>query len=137
MTSIQALVGFAAWTLVLVVLVFAWRGIELLRGRKADSWTRGAAIDSPGLVKRIEHAHLNCLENLPVFAVIVLSAAATGKLALTTPYASCVLYARLCQTVVHLIGVNHWLVMLRAGFWGAQLVLFFYMIYGLLGGHAA
>ena len=136
MTSVQALIGFAAWTLLLVLLVFLWRGIEILRGKKADSWTRGNAIESPGLVKRIEHAHLNCLENLPIFAVIVLGAAVTGKSALTEPYAACVLYARFGQSLVHLAGVNHWLVMLRAGFWAAQLVLFIVMMYSLLGGHA-
>lgn len=137
MTSMQALLGFTAWTLLLVLLVFSWRGIEILRGKKAYYWTRGNTIEEPGLVTRIQHAHLNCLENLPIFAVIVLAAAAMGKSAVTEPYAGYVLYARIAQSVTHLIGIGHWLVMLRATFWTVQLLLFVVMLYGLLGGHAA
>jgi uncharacterized MAPEG superfamily protein len=133
MSSLQALIGFTAWTLLLVLAIFAWRGIEILRSKKADSWTRGKTVDEPGLIRRIEHAHLNCLENLPIFAVIVLAAAAMGKSAVTEPYAMYVLYARLAQSIVHLIGVNHWLVLVRATFWTVQLALFVVMLLGLAG----
>ncbi|MDE0855089.1 MAG: MAPEG family protein, partial [Nevskia sp.] len=136
--SIHALIGFTAWTLLLVILVFAWRGIEIVvNGKKADSWTRGKDVETPALVRRIEHAHMNCVENLPLFAVIVLAAAAMGKSAVTEPYAMFVLYARVAQSVTHLIGISHWLVMLRATFWAAQLALFVIMLAGLCGGSAA
>jgi uncharacterized MAPEG superfamily protein len=138
MTSLQALLGFTGWTLLLVLVIFGWRGIEIvLRGKKADIWTRGSKVDEPALITRVQHAHLNCLENLPIFAVIVLAAAAMGKGAVTAPWAAYVLYARVAQTLVHLVGVSHWLVMLRATFWTIQLVLFIVMLAGLLGGSAA
>ena len=138
MLSLQALIGFTAWTVLLVLVIFAWRGIEIvINGKKADSWTRGKDVAAPGLIRRIEHAHINCLENLPVFAAIVLAAAAMGKSAVTEPYAMYVLYARLAQSITHMIGVNHWLVMLRATFWTIQLVLFVVMLVGLCCGHAA
>ena len=139
MLSMQALIGFTAWTLLLVLIIFAWRGIEIvIKGKKADSWTRGKDVEEPGLIRRIEHAHINCLENLPIFAVIVLAAAAMGKSAVTEPYAMYVLYARVAQTLTHMVGVSHWLVMLRATFWAVQLVLFVVMLLGLCcGGHAA
>src|SRR3546814_19630969 len=79
MTAMTALIGFAAWTLALVMIVLLWRVIEILRGKPANSWGRGNAIACPGLVTRAEHAHLNALENLPLFAVIVLAATALGK----------------------------------------------------------
>lgn len=138
MTSLQALLGFTAWTLLLVLVIFSWRGIEIvLRGKKADIWTRGAKFDEPAVITRIQHAHLNCLENLPLFAVIVLAGAAMGKGAVTAPWAAYVLYARVAQTLVHIVGVNHWLVLLRATFWTIQLLLFIVMLVGLLGGQAA
>lgn len=138
MLSLQALIGFTAWTLLLVLIIFAWRGIEIvINGKKADSWTRGKDTPAPGLIRRIEHAHVNCLENLPIFATIVLAAAAMGKSAVTEPYAMYVLYARVAQTLTHMIGVSHWLVMLRATFWTIQLVLFVVMLAGLCSGHAA
>jgi uncharacterized MAPEG superfamily protein len=138
MSSMQALLGFTAWTLLLVLLIFSWRGIEILRGKKADSWTRGKPSVNPGVIARIQDAHLNCLENLPIFAVLVLAAAAMGKPAAVQPYAAYVLYARLAQSVVHFIGVNHWLVLVRATFWAIQLALFVVMLLGLCcGGHPA
>jgi uncharacterized MAPEG superfamily protein len=138
MTSMQALLGFTGWTLLLVLIIFSWRGIEILfRGKKAYYWTRGNTIDEPALITRVQHAHLNCLENLPIFAVIVLAAAAMNKGAVTAPWAAYVLYARLGQSIVHLIGISHWLVMLRATFWAVQLALFIVMLAGLCGGQAA
>ena len=138
MVALQALIGFAAWTLLLVLVIFAWRGIEIvINGKKADSWTRGKQVDETALIRRIEHAHINCLENLPIFAVIVLAAAAMGKSAVTEPYAMYVLYARVAQSVTHMIGISHWLVLVRATFWAVQLALFVVMLLGLCPGHAA
>jgi len=139
MTSLQALIGFTAWTLLLVLVVFSWRGIAIvLQGRKANSWTRGQQAEDPGLIRRVEHAHANALENLPIFAVIVLVAQAMGKSAVTDAWAMYVLYARVAQSLTHLIGISHWLVMLRATFWSVQLALFVVMLWGLCcGGHAA
>lgn len=131
--SLTALIGFTAWTLVLGFgIVVGWRSIEILRGKPANSWTRGGDTPQPGLVRRAEHAHMNCIENLPVFAAIVLAAAAAGKTAVTEPLAMYVLYARVAQSVTHLIGVSHWLVIVRATFYVIQIALFAYMIWGLL-----
>lgn len=132
-TSMNALLGFAAWTLLLVVLVLLYRGAKILGGTRADSWTRGRAIEDPPVIARIAHAHLNALENLPIFAVLVLVAAAQGKTAAIATLAPWVLYARIVQSLVHVIGVNHWLVQLRAVFWVIQIVLFAIMFARLFG----
>ncbi|MDB5987356.1 MAG: hypothetical protein JWR16_2409 [Nevskia sp.] len=132
MTPITALIGFTAWTLLLVLVVFGYRGIRVLSGTPINAWPRGAALADPAFVKRVSDAHINCLENLPIFAVIVLSAAALSKLpaiALLAPY---VLYARLGQSLTHLIGTSVPLVMIRATFWAIQLVLFVLMFKELL-----
>jgi uncharacterized MAPEG superfamily protein len=132
MTALQALLGFTAWTLLVMFLYVNWRVIEVLRGKSAASWTRGAAIEQPAIIKRMEHAHTNCLENLPVFAAIVLVAAAMNKSAVADAYGAYILYARIAQSLVHIIGVNHWLVLVRATLFGAQLVMFVLMLWGLL-----
>ncbi|WP_248679359.1 MAPEG family protein [Sinimarinibacterium sp. CAU 1509] len=131
MSAITALIGFTAWTLAIVFIVLNWRVIEVLRGKPANSWTRGAAIESPSFVKRAEHAHLNCLENLPVFAVIVLAAQALGKSAVVDAVACWVLYARIAQSSVHLIGTQPMLVLVRASLYGIQVGLFAYMLWRL------
>lgn len=132
MTATTALIGFTAWALALVALSVTWRVIEVLRGKPANSWTRGAAIESPGLVKRAEHAHLNTLENLPVFAAIVLAAQLLGKMAAVDAVACWILYARIAQSVVHLIGTHPLLVLVRATFFGVQVALFAYLLWGLI-----
>ena len=132
MTAIQALMGFAAWTLMLVLLVFAYRGGRFLTGTPINSWPRGAkAAGDASLVKRIEDAHANCLENLQVFAVIVLSAAALGDLGPVEGLAPWVLYARVGQTAAHLWGTGPLQVLIRASFWAVQLGLFLWMLFSL------
>ncbi|QHS11325.1 MAPEG family protein [Sinimarinibacterium sp. NLF-5-8] len=133
MTAMTALLGFAAWTLLLIVLVVLWRGIEILRGVPADSWTRNAEkAASPGIVTRMAHAHANALENLPIFAVIVLVAHALGKSAVVDGVAAFVLYARIAQSSAHIIAVNHWMVLVRATFYFIQVALFAYLLWSLL-----
>lgn len=133
MTAITALLLFAAWTLALMWTYIGYRTAVVLTGSKpADSWTRDRSIAVPSFFTRAQHAHLNCLENLPVFAAIVLSAHALAKLSVVDPAAPYVILARVAQSTVHLIGVNHWLVFVRALFFTVQAVLFLYMIWGLL-----
>lgn len=134
MTAITALLCFALWTALLVASVFLYRGIRVLGGAAINSWPRGnkPATDFP-LIRRIEDAHANSLENLPLFAVIVLAAAALGKTALIEPFAAYVVYARVGQSLVHLAGTSVPLVMLRATFWAVQLGLMLFMFYRLLG----
>ena len=133
MTALQALIGFTAWTLLLVLLVFAYRGARFLAGKPINSWPRGAKpADDAALVKRIEDAHANCLENLPVFAVIVLTAAALGNLEAVDPLAGTVLYARIGQSAAHLWGTGRLQVLLRASFWAVQAGLFVWMLIRLV-----
>jgi uncharacterized MAPEG superfamily protein len=133
MNALVALLGFVAWTLLLVTLVFLYRGLRVLSGMPINSWPRGNKPTSDaGFVKRAEDAHANCLENLPIFAVIVLAAYASGKVAAISAIAPCVLYARIAQSCCHLIATNKPLVFLRAGFWLAQMLLFFLMLARLL-----
>lgn len=133
MTALQALVGFALWTLALIALVFLYRGLRFFTGTPINHWPRGnkPADDAP-FVKRLEDAHANCLENLPLFAVIVLVAAAMGRLADIQALAPWVLYARIGQSLAHLSGTGPLNVFVRATFWTVQLALFGWMLVRLL-----
>ena len=133
MSGITALLLFAAWTLLLMFTYVGYRVALVLAMKKpANSWGRGDKTDDPAFITRAQHAHLNALENLPVFAAIVLAAVALNKTPVVDQVAAFVLYARLAQSIVHLIGVNHWLVFIRANFLVIQAALFLYMIWGLL-----
>ena len=134
MTALQALLGFAAWTVLLVAGVFLYRGLRFVTGTPINNWPRSAKpANDAALVKRMEDAHANCLENLPVFAVIVLAAAAMGRLESIAALAPWVLYARIGQTAAHLSGTGQLNVLVRATFWAAQVALFVLMLVRLVG----
>lgn len=132
MTGMTAVLGFALWTLVLVFVAVNWRVLEVLRGKSINSWGRNDGISVPAIVLRMQHAHLNCLENLPIFAVLVFAAAFMGKSAVVDSLACYVLGARLAQSIVHLIGTSPGLVFVRATFYVVQVLIFFYMFWELL-----
>ncbi|MBC9250931.1 hypothetical protein A9179_11640 [Pseudomonas alcaligenes] len=132
MTGIMAVLGFALWTLLLVVISTNWRVLEMLRGKAANSWIRGQDIPKPDVIVRIEHAHLNCLENLPVFAVLVFAAYFQSKSAVVDGLGFYVLYARVAQSLTHLVGTSHVLVLVRGTFYTMQLAMFFYLFWGLM-----
>ena len=133
MTGITALLLFAAWTLALMLTyVFYRTGLVMTGAKRADSWTRGRPNEDPGFIVRAQHAHLNCVENLPVFATIVLASYALARPAVANSFAPYVLWARLAQSTVHLIGVNHVLVFVRGSLFTIQVALFLYMIWQLV-----
>ena len=134
--TLAALLGFAGWTLILVTLVLFQRTFLVFTGQtKANSWPRGGEPykGQSDFWTRVGHAHQNCLEGLPIFVAIVLVAYMAGKLELTDKVAMFVLYARIAQSITHLIGTSHWLVFVRANFFAIQLLLYGYMIWGILG----
>jgi len=133
MTGITALLLFALWTLALMLTyVFYRTGLVMTGAKRADSWTRGRPTEDPGFIVRAQHAHMNCVENLPVFAAIVLAAYALARPGVADGAGPYVLWARLAQSTVHLIGVNHVLVFVRGTLFTIQVLLFLYMIWQLL-----
>lgn len=133
MTGITALLLFAAWTLAIMFIYVGYRvGLVLTLKKPANSWARDTVAADPPLVVRAHHAHLNCAENLAVFAAIVLAAFVLGKSAVVDEVALIYLLARIAQSTVHLISVSAWPVFIRANLFLVQIALSFYMIWGLL-----
>jgi len=100
---VLALLGFAVWTLLVLfgsVGVYRWSHI-LLRGARLTDFPADAP-EGADWYKRAMRAHANCVENLPVFAAIVVAIVATGvqSPALDT-LALVVLAARVAQSLVH------------------------------------
>lgn len=66
------LLGFAAWTLVLLLTtVGAYRLSRVFSGRAGMSEFRADQVEGQDWYRRAMRAHANCIENLPVFAVLV------------------------------------------------------------------
>jgi uncharacterized MAPEG superfamily protein len=71
---IWMLLGFAAWTVfLLVATVGVYRWTRILSGRASVSSFRADHVEGEDWYRRSMRAHANCIENLPVFGAIVLA----------------------------------------------------------------
>ncbi len=128
-----ALAGFAGWTLLLTLVMATNRMANLFGGAKIPiNKFSPTGEDLPGFGQRVTRAHLNCVENLPVFAGLVAAAGLSGQLAVMEGTAMYVLYARLVQSVVHLISTSPAMVWVRATFFFVQVLLMACYAYQLL-----
>ncbi len=114
---VLVLLGFAAWTLlVLVASIGVYRWSRILTGRASmaewrtdlpqgtDLHRRAVQAQSSGWYQRATRAHLNCVENLPVYTAIVVAQMAIGlQSSIIDLLAVIMLAARVVQTLVHIL----------------------------------
>jgi uncharacterized MAPEG superfamily protein len=132
MTGIEALMYYVLWMIVLLLMYVGHRIPLVLLGKKpGDYWTRGKTTDDISFLVRAQHAHANMVENVALFAAVVLAAAALGRNGVVDGLACWVLYARIGQSVVHLIGTNTALVLIRATLFVIQIGIIAYMAFQL------
>jgi uncharacterized MAPEG superfamily protein len=119
---ILSLVGFAAWTLTLLLLLGGRRALQVVTGSKKPNQF-SATPTTTDFEGRLQRAHLNCTENLPVFGALVLSGVALGVHA-TWFDALCatVLIARLGQSTAHLSSGRNLVINIRFSFFFVQLL---------------
>jgi uncharacterized MAPEG superfamily protein len=128
---LMALLGFALWTLlILLVTIGPYRWLRILTGRtRASHWTADPNAGS-GYYPRAMRAHMNCIENLPVFVAIVYVIDRVGlQSPLLDALALTVLGARIVQSSVHIALVQtDNVIFVRFGFYFAQIVAMISMV---------
>lgn len=130
--TLVSLLLFAAWSLVLVLLVGLYRFIASQTQHRQANTFSASGTDLPGLGLRITRAHANTYEFLPVAGVVMLAAVSLNLTALTDGLAYVFLTARILQSVVHIISTSVIAVYVRFGFFAVQVGVVFYWIYLLL-----
>ena len=102
------LLGFAAWTLLLLLAtVGVYRWTRILTRRIAIRDFRADRVEGEDWYLRSMRAHANCVENLPVFGTIVLALYVAGVSGPTVNFLSIsVLAARVAQSLVHVCFVQ-------------------------------
>jgi uncharacterized MAPEG superfamily protein len=127
---VWVLLAFAVWSmLVLVLTVGIYRWGLIFAGRVQVNEFRADQIEGSDRYRRAMRAHLNCLENLPIYGAIVLVIVVSGargsaldSLALT------LIGARIVQTLIHVSWEQtNLLAYLRFGFFFVQLICMFWM----------
>jgi uncharacterized MAPEG superfamily protein len=101
---VWVLLGFAAWTLLtLFATVGVYRWSRILTGRTAISAWRADEPQGGEWYRRAMRAHMNCVENLPVYTAIVVAMLAAGVVSpILDLLAIVILVARICQTTIHM-----------------------------------
>jgi uncharacterized MAPEG superfamily protein len=126
-----ALLGFTAWTILLVLTLGLTRTAMVVVGKKKANEFNPSGEDLSGFARRLTRAHANCYENLPAAGAVLLYAIATGQSAITDPLALIFLGARIAQSLVHLLSTANFFVLIRFAFFGAQMTILGWWILNL------
>jgi uncharacterized MAPEG superfamily protein len=125
---ILCLVGFAGWALFLVLMIGLYRVTQVLTRKVPPKGFPGGTPHGSERYWRLNRAHMNTLESLPVFATLVLSAALVGVQGpLVDQIAMTILGARVGQSAAHVAGGDNIHVNVRFTFFAVQLVCFVWL----------
>ena len=127
---VWVLLAFAVWSmLVLILAVGTYRWGLIFAGRVQVNQFRADQIEGSDRYRRAMRAHLNCLENLPIYGAIVLVIVVSGaRSSALDSLALTLIGARIAQTVIHVSREQtNLLAYLRFGFFFIQLICMFWM----------
>ena len=133
MTGFIAVLLYVVWMQSLTLAYACPRvPMALFGGRKFADWERAEVNRDPPFMVRAKGAHLNCVENFPLFAAVVAIAALMDKSPVVDGLAVFILVARVGQSLSHLIRTAPAFVLLRATFFLAQVGMMFWICYQLI-----
>lgn len=118
-----ALLCYVGWVVFLAIIIIFWRTGKVMRGEAmVQDFTSGVPHGSDAYW-RANRAHINALENLPLFASVIIVAAileVPGTIFATLSVVAIV--ARVIQSLIHLASGSGIAVNLRFLFWLVQMV---------------
>jgi uncharacterized MAPEG superfamily protein len=124
--ALCCLVGWCAWAIALVLAVGLTRVAQVLAGKKRSNEFTSGVPHGGDLYWRLNRAHINTVENLPVFAALTLTAALMHVDVGTI--AAVALGARVVQSLVHISSGSVIAVNVRFTAFATQLACFVVMI---------
>ncbi|GAB2684149.1 MAPEG family protein [Aliiglaciecola sp. 3_MG-2023] len=130
--TIIALLGYISWTLLLLILLAAYRTILVSQKQRLPNQFKADGSDSPDFGQRLTRAHLNCAESFVLIGGTMLAALATNASAITDTLAYYLLAARLGQSVVHLVSTSVMAVQIRFVFFLIQIGICIYWLFKLV-----
>ena len=124
-----SLLFFAVWTVGLVAFgIGPYRVVMVLLRRALPNQFPAETPHGPAWYRRVARAHLNCVENLPVFGAIVLVGHEMGlHEGLFATLAQIVAAARVGQTCCHVASGRNLVVNVRFAFFATQVACFLVM----------
>ena len=123
------LLAFAVWTIVVLMAGIGIRRWSLILTGRAQltDFPADQPHGSPAY-RRAVRAHANCVENLPVYGAIALSAFVAKVTGIIDTLALVFIVARVCQTLTHTLFVEtNTTVLIRFVFFLTQIVVMLWM----------
>ncbi|HEY8949194.1 MAG TPA: MAPEG family protein [Rhizomicrobium sp.] len=121
--SVIALVFYALWAIALVLMIAIDRLLLIFRGQVKNNEFLSGVPHGNESYWRINRAQLNTVENLPIFAVIVLAAWIAGvESPLFNLLAMVVLVFRIIQSIIHIISGDQIATWFRTATFAVQIV---------------
>lgn len=130
-TPIWMMLGFATWTLLLLSFTIGvYRWAQIFSGRAQVNAFPADRVEGAEWYKRAMRAHANCIENLPVFAVIVFALHVRGvNGGAVDTLCIAVMVARVLQSLIHVcFQQTNVVATLRFAFFFVQLISFIVLI---------
>lgn len=134
-TTAVALIGMVMWSVVLTFALVFTRTAAVMKGEKQLNAFQADGRDLGPFGLRMTRSHGNALENLALAVGTMLLAIATGHTDITDKLAMIVLYARIAQSLVHIVSTAPAMVMVRATLFSVQMVIFAYWGWMLCQAH--
>ena len=134
-TTAIALIGMLMWAVVLTFGLIFTRTAAIMKGEKELNAFQADGRDLSAFGLRMTRSHGNAVENLALAVGLMLLAIATGHTDITDKLAMIVLYARIAQSVVHIISTSTPMVMCRATLFSVQILIFAYWGWMLCQAH--
>jgi uncharacterized MAPEG superfamily protein len=102
---VLVLLAFGGWTLLTLfgsIGVYRWR--RILTGRASVAEWRADLPQGSEWYQRAMRAHMNCIENLPIYTAVVIALMATGmQSSIIDRLAIALITSRIAQTLVHIV----------------------------------
>ena len=131
--TVTALLGFAAWYLLLTFALGIFRSGLVLSGKRAANSFAADGSDVGAFGRRLNRARDNCFETLPLFVAIAFAASLANKISVIDPLAMYLLYARIGQSITHLVSTSIVAINLRFTLFLVQVVIYAIWVVQLLG----
>lgn len=131
--SLLYLIGVCLWFLLLGVSVLSWRGLEILAGKRKVNEFPGGTQHGGDAYWRLNRAHMNVAENLPIFAAVVLVGNISGAAGESFGSAALIYWImRMLQSVIHVLSGSELAVWSRFTAYSVQQICVVVMIVFIL-----
>lgn len=126
------LLGLVGWTLLLLILMEALRTRYVVTKAIAANEFKPDNSNLSPFMQRLARAHANCIETLPIFGILLITALLTDRAGVTNPLAPWLLAARVVQSCVHLTSLSVPAVNARFLAFAVQIAIAVYWLWALL-----